>query len=375
MDGPGSEDLLQDIENSRKKFKISEQVLPDGGHDARGSKVENLCAECYDSSNKRGEKTRSICVLHVGWTEDSGLENLQHVLAVHGKRDGCTGTIDRRRAELSRFPDKSVFWSWNVLKERQNVPSVRDLLTESRTSAEFLQKLENISREDVESIERLTRGQSENRRWFDYRKYIITGSAAHTLMNAVRRQRCNYRTFGLISKEISKYLPYPAVVYGRAKEHVARAEFLARKGKELTDFKFEGRGIQLHEQFKFLGASVDGLYSYSKGAGDKVFELLEIKTPYSLRCMKVHEDGARLSYLDKDLNLKHGCQIFVQIQFYLEIYNLESCILLVWTPNDYLELNIRRDRTFCDAMIRDLCLLYKEIFVPRLFNDGKRKIE
>ena len=58
-----------------------------------------------------------------------------------------------------------------------------------------------------------------------------------------------------------------------------------------------------------------------------------------------------------------------------EIYNLESCILLVWTPNDYLELNIRRDRTFCDAMIRDLCLLYKEIFVPRLFNDGKRKIE
>ena len=236
MDESGPDHDLQGAKDGNLDVQIQHSVLAVGDYGRIGPTIEGVCTTSYGGEDKGRAATRTSSILHANGTEDSGDENAQHfqpTLRDGGRR---TGTPDSRKrtssiAELEKFPDKTVFWPWDVSLERQGVPSVRDLLVRSKSTAEFLQKLRDISREDLDSIERLTKGLSENEQWFKHRKYIITGSVAHTLMNAMRHQRFNHRTFALISKEESKHLPYPALEYGQTQEHIARNEFIARKDR------------------------------------------------------------------------------------------------------------------------------------------------
>ena len=45
---------------------------------------------------------------------------------------------------------------------------------------------ENRTLDYITDIEKLTKGQSENSEWFDYRKVVITASISHNILSKVR---------------------------------------------------------------------------------------------------------------------------------------------------------------------------------------------
>ena len=65
-------------------------------------------------------------------------------------------------------------------------------------------------------------------------------------------------------------------------------------------------------------------------------------------------------------SLKKSSLYYTQIQLYLRVYDLDACTLLVWTPFDVLELDIKRDHSFGETLFANLSQLYWGKFVPTL---------
>ena len=328
------------------------------------------------------------------------------------------------------FPKKSNFWSLvskydNIDGSKNNAhPSIFDIFKDSIDATQFLNRLITFpgASSSREAIERLTRGQSANRIWFEYRKMTITGSKAHLLNNVEKFNRgLNPNARDMLIGGNRRELNFPPIIYGRNNEAVARCQFIARKTMELPGFVFQERGMYLDKTHPFIAASVDGLYSFdvhdsinddddhhsvfSPGFSDenenddltfslmsnmdhpgRVTRLLEIKCPYILRDTGLKKGVHKLKYLVrlagaagnddvplKDLyRLKKSSVYYTQIQLYLRVYNLKVCTLLIWTPYDFLELDIEQDCNFGETLFSNLTRLYRDEFIPTLIFEKNR---
>ena len=217
---------------------------------------------------------------------------------------------------------------------------------------------------------------------------LITGSRAHEVYNAARAGRVTPRMQDLIAGTADdRVLTVAPVIWGRDNESVARWQFIAKKSEQLTDFRFQSRGLMLHGEHSFIGASVDGLYTFYARPGDGGFfpefdtqdpadpvtRLLEIKCPFSIREVGVEAGAGRLRYLERkntktpEFTLKKRCAYYTQIQMYLAVYGLAVCTLVIWTPRDSLELEVPRDPAFQDELFDKLTNWYTGVFTPALF--------
>ena len=264
------------------------------------------------------------------------------------------------------FPPTWRFRRYTALRDRTE--SARDVLRRSASSEEFLRGMSEISDRTIAIIERKTRGQSENPLWFRHRAHIITGSTCKALNGAAKKNRFDARVKGLIAKLVAIQRPFPALKWGCENESVARDDFITRH-RGLPGFSFEERGLQLASGIGYFAASVDGLYSFKKD-GVFVRRLLEIKCPFRFSEQgNLEHDGTKLEYLDGNLQLKRVSSYYSQIQFYLHIYGMEQCTLLIWCPRDFLELEIFYDTVFCTEMFANLKRLYEERYAPSLFRE------
>ena len=346
------------------------------------------------------------------------------------------------------FPKRSNFWSLvsraaaaeigidtPLSRASSHHPSIFDIFKNSENRQDFINKLGcSFPTSSREIIERLTRGQSANHIWFEYRKMTITGSKVHLLNNAAKFGRVlSIHAQNLLMGEGERELNFPPVIYGRNNEPVARCNFIARKTRELPGFLFQERGMYLDKIHPFIAASVDGLYSFDAPHDDDdviqsskisssssssdccghfspgfsndqddlafslmdsnsgpatadtqsvVTRLLEIKCPYLLKDTGLWKRGGvdKLKYLERNSSsendttaaaaasyrLKKSSAYYTQIQLYLQVYDLDICTLLIWTPYDFLELNIERDRRFGETLFSNLSQFYREKFIPAL---------
>ena len=53
--------------------------------------------------------------------------------------------------------------------------------------SDFKENLNVFTKENIETIEKLTMGQSENEHWFEYRKCLITASKAHEVVTKMTK--------------------------------------------------------------------------------------------------------------------------------------------------------------------------------------------
>ena len=61
----------------------------------------------------------------------------------------------------------------------KKVLSISDVINMSKNVSKFKENLSVFTKENIETIEKLTMGQSENEHWFEYHKCLITASKAH----------------------------------------------------------------------------------------------------------------------------------------------------------------------------------------------------
>ena len=67
----------------------------------------------------------------------------------------------------------------------KKVLSISDVINMSKNMSDFKKNLSVFSKENIETIEKLAMGQSENEYWFEYRKCLITASKGHEVVTKI----------------------------------------------------------------------------------------------------------------------------------------------------------------------------------------------
>ena len=64
----------------------------------------------------------------------------------------------------------------------KKVLSISDIINRSKNKSYFKENLSVFTKENIETVEKLTIGQNENEHWFEYRKCLLTASKAHEVV-------------------------------------------------------------------------------------------------------------------------------------------------------------------------------------------------
>ena len=194
-----------------------------------------------------------------------------------------------------------------------NPSSLEDNLIQATNASEFMQGLRNFTESDIEHIETMTRGQSNNLLWFSYRKHTITASKAHDVMTrciTVKKSGLHVDGFSSIFAKISgeaRVNPeLPALRYGRAMEDEAVMCFVEQFSQTHKDVRVSECGLFLCKDYPFVGGSPDRIIECACCGKS----CLEVKCPFSVRHTSPVDTTVSLPYLkSKDgathLNQRH----------------------------------------------------------------------
>ena len=135
-------------------------------------------------------------------------------------------------------PKPEIDFVREIITKTNTVPvelvSVDDILLLSTSRSDFDENLlHNFTKENIQKIENITRGQSDNEAWYMFRKGVITASKAHEVMTKVKKLKkgnVNINTFALNQKISGNYFTspdIPALKYGRVMEVEAANSFFS----------------------------------------------------------------------------------------------------------------------------------------------------
>ncbi|KAL0966883.1 hypothetical protein UPYG_G00301350 [Umbra pygmaea] len=147
-------------------------------------------------------------------------------------------------------------------------------------SEESFQRLkENLTRNQCETLELISREQAKCQAWHQHRVGRITSTAFHRVCNASK----NTDRINLVKKTMhygeSELCHVPAVRWGRDMEETARQHYKVAMSKAHDHFTLNPSGLVVRNDQPHLGASPDGLVNCSCcGRGT-----LEVKCPYKYR--------------------------------------------------------------------------------------------
>ncbi len=197
------------------------------------------------------------------------------------------------------FPHIWKFKKYNKIERREKVLSIGNIIDHSTCIHDCLNKIKNITRRDINTIERRTRQQSKNDDWFHYRCGMITGTLTCRVSHSVKKGEKRENINTAITKREYFPLYYPAIIYGRDNEELGVAAFTKKMRSKHYDLKVKSAGLRIDDTLHFIGASVDGIVECLCCKPS----ILEVKCPYSIRDGTVAMDGYKLQYLTDDLKL------------------------------------------------------------------------
>lgn len=133
----------------------------------------------------------------------------------------------------------------------------------------------NITQSDANGLERSTRLQSSDPRWYTERSNRITASNFGLIM---RRKKDINETF-MKNTFLKKEFSSSSTSYGKANEIVAKQMYIRNRGNHLHEV-----GLIVNPDLPFLGATPDGIMCEKSTTA-----IIEIKCPYSVRDMSICE--------------------------------------------------------------------------------------
>ncbi len=178
--------------------------------------------------------------------------------------------------------------------------------------------------------------------WFDIRKTITTGTQAATVLGYeslfLRKQKFNIDSVSPNNK---------ALAWGRDHEDMAIKLF-----EKITNLKVDEVGLMVHEKFKFLGATPDGITS--DGC------ILEIKCP-----------------LTRSIWGPIPFEYWIQMQMEMEVFDLNSAYFFqVEYPEGRHRLQIvKRDKKWINEVIPKIDLYWKNKFKNKSKSKRKRDLD
>lgn len=224
-----------------------------------------------------------------------------------------------------------------------------------------------ITLENAIALEEKTRGQN-NDLWHDSRKVRLTASQFGIIC---KRKKAVNASFLATLYQGPNLDGVHSVVYGRKNEAIARVAYIKHMhslGKHITEFS---AGFVVNPSMPFLGCSPDGkLHDPDE---DPEFGLLEIKCPISKRNKSIEEAcDAKFSccVINGKLHLKENTDYYFQVQGQMVLCGVQWCDFVVFNGKDVWVERVRKDNSFCDAMLLKLSKFYVDHFLGHLNTVG-----
>ena len=252
---------------------------------------------------------------------------------------------------------------------------IKEYLASGETDPDEFLRSYKLKSSDVKDINDATIGQSGNNSWCTFRVGMVTASSAKavcTRYSTVQKNReMNIATDTTsLNERLTKVMSVssiPAIIYGKEHESDAREAYQHLLAQEHSNVHIEVPGLQVCQNLPFIGASSDGIISCSCCNSKR---LLEVKCIYQHR-----EEAPNFAAQKRGCFFDHGVwklnatsDYYYQIQLNLHLYDLDTCVLLIYTNKGIRPVLVKHDPKFCSEMISHMVSYYKECLLPYLFN-------
>ncbi|XP_067157800.1 uncharacterized protein [Apteryx mantelli] len=239
-------------------------------------------------------------------------------------------------------------------------------------SGNFLPPLKS---QDIQRVERETRGQQSNPTWYEWRKNRITASVAPRIANS---KFANGKTDEVPQSYLRAVVSSgpgvqtPAMSWGTRNEKVAVQAYEQLKSQKMgKPVRVEDCGLFIHKGKEWLAASPDGIIKEAD-TGESL-GLLEVKCPYKHRNKTVREackDKDFCLEVDGDsYSLKRDHAYYTQVQCQLAAAGFQSADFVVHTNRETAVAPVNFDPEFWGQTVPKLEKFYTEAVIPHL--EGK----
>ncbi|CAM5164157.1 unnamed protein product [Natator depressus] len=229
-----------------------------------------------------------------------------------------------------------------------------------------------LTTEDVVKVERETRGQRDNPKWYEWRKNRITASVAPRIANSKfvngKSSEVPQSYLKAVVSSGSK-VQTPAMSWGTQNEKKAVQAYEELQSRRTgRPVKVEECGLFIHQEKEWLAASPDGIIREADTG--KLLGLLEVKCPYKHRDKTVKEackDKAFCLEVDgESYSLKRNHPYYTQVQCQLATTGFDSADFVVHTNKDTVITSVDFDAVFWERTEPKLEKFYMEAVIPHL---------
>ena len=237
---------------------------------------------------------------------------------------------------------------------------------------------QSYTSEDINRIERMTRGQRSNLQWFKKRMGCISSTLFRDVTilmgprSRINKERIVKRVIGKEFYMLNKIPPLPnkePLRWGITKENVARKEFALSMAQTHSNFIIQESGLLVHDKYKYVRASPDGISSCD--CHGKC--LLEIKCPWTARDMIPDEALAKLRYLENvngNYSLKAKCSqgYYEQVQGAMALSRTDMCYFVIWTTRGHHTIEVSFDQEYWETVLSSVVQFYIRHIIPVFSN-------
>ncbi|TRZ23046.1 hypothetical protein HGM15179_004085 [Zosterops borbonicus] len=255
-------------------------------------------------------------------------------------------------------------------------PAKTDLSSQKKQPRADLSKacdqfLPPVKGQDISRVEKETRGQRENPKWYEWRENRITASVAPKIANSKFANSKTDEVPKSYLKEVvssGSKVQTPAMSWGILNEKVAVEAYKQKSQKGGKPVQVEDCGLFIHPEKNWLAASPDGIIK--DAATGKDLGLLEVKCPYKHRNRTVREACKDKNFcleVDGDsYALKKNHPYFTQVQCQLGTTGFQRADFVVHTNKETAVVPVEFDREFWGKTVPKLEKFYTEAVIPHL---------
>ena len=259
-----------------------------------------------------------------------------------------------RRPQEGHFPFLVV--------RRRGPPTMACIINMAQSVDHFWELLHrHFTARAIKRISFRTQEQAKSAAWFVYRKSIISGTLAKTVLLQSIKDEVNLKLNNRLLRTFPGRFKTDAMQYGIDHEQEGLRVFLNAYKKEHVNARITSRGLTLHKDFPFIGGSPDGVLSCDCH-GESI---LEVKSPYRLADTGIA--GWRiLEYLDQEQKLRKTHSHYHQIHLYLGIFELKKAFFIVYAKEQVISQVIDFDQEFFKYQINHLRQYYTKHYLPTI---------
>ncbi|XP_052246982.1 uncharacterized protein LOC127855443 [Dreissena polymorpha] len=225
----------------------------------------------------------------------------------------------------------------------------------------------NISADDCQAVETMTRGQS-SQPWKVARRERITSS----FFGKVFKRKTDTKPDNLLKEMLYSDFSNKSTAYGKKHEKPARKMYVWKMNTVHKGLKVTECGLLVNQRYPHLGSSPDGLV-YCPHC-EESHGLVEIKCPASMKWRMItpeeccNDKDFFCSLVDGKVVLKQNHLYYYQVQGQMAVSGRRWCDFVVWTCAGLSVERITFNNKLWMQMQARLDDFYIKSFIPELYS-------